>query len=377
MKKRLFALLLALIIMFNLVACGSKTSTDSGSTSSTETLQEERSPSEGDKEEGSGTRVFADDAGREVEIPEKISRIVPTGPMAQIALLAIAPDMFVGLASEFSESDRGIVADNLFGLPYFGQLYGSAGLNVEELAAVNPDVIIDVGETKKTTNDDLDTLQTQTTIPAVFISGTLETMPEAYRKLGQLLGREERAEELAQFCEKVYKRTASIMEKAGEENKVKALYITGDEGLNVIAKTSFHAELIDMLVDNLAVVESPSGKGLGNEVTMDQLLLWNPDFIIFAPKSIYSTVTELNTWDSMTAIKNGNYIETPSIPHNWMGSPPSVQRYLGMIWLPAVLYPDYCDYDVRADIMEYYKLFYGTNLTDEQYDSITANAFLK
>mgnify|MGYP000976909064 FL=1 len=377
MKKRLFALLLALIIMFNLVACGSKTSTDSGSTSSTETVQEERSPSEGDKEEGSGTRVFADDAGREVEIPEKISRIVPTGPMAQIALLAIAPDMFVGLASEFSESDRGIVADNLFGLPYFGQLYGSAGLNVEELAAVNPDVIIDVGETKKTTNDDLDTLQTQTTIPAVFISGTLETMPEAYRKLGQLLGREERAEELAQFCEKVYKRTASIMEKAGEENKVKALYITGDEGLNVIAKTSFHAELIDMLVDNLAVVESPSGKGLGNEVTMDQLLLWNPDFIIFAPKSIYSTVTELNTWDSMTAIKNGNYIETPSIPHNWMGSPPSVQRYLGMIWLPAVLYPDYCDYDVRADIMEYYKLFYGTNLTDEQYDSITANAFLK
>ena len=46
------------------------------------------------------------------------------------------------------------------------------------------------------------------------------------------------------------------------------------------------------------------------------------------------------------------------------GSPPSVQRYLGMIWLPVVLYPEYCDYDVKAEILEYYRLFYGCELSD-------------
>ena len=65
----------------------------------------------------------------------------------------------------------------------------------------------------------------------------------------------------------------------------------------------------------------------------------------------------------------------PDVPHNWMGSPPSVQRYLGMIWLTAELYPEFCDYDVKAEILEYYSLFYGCTLTDAQYEAITANAF--
>ena len=59
-----------------------------------------------------------------------------------------------------------------------------------------------------------------------------------------------------------------------------------------------------------------------------------------------------------------------------MGTPPSVQRYLALIWLTAQLYPQYCDYDVKAEVMEYYRLFYGCQLTDEQYDTLTAHALL-
>ena len=46
-----------------------------------------------------------------------------------------------------------------------------------------------------------------------------------------------------------------------------------------------------------------------------------------------------------------------------------------MIWLTAELYPEFCDYDVKAEILEYYSLFYGCTLTDAQYEAITANAF--
>ena len=282
----------------------------------------------------------------------------------------------MGLATKWYDSAEGIIADEYFDLPYFGQLYGSADLNIEELALADPQIIIDIGEPKDSIVEDLDTLQEQTTIPSVFVSATLETMPETFRTLGKLLGKEEKGEELAQFCERVYNRTISIMEEVGD-NKVNALYVIGEEGLNVLANGSYHAELIDMLTNNIAVVDNPLSKGTGNEVTMEQIALWNPDFVIFAPDSIYDTVAEMDTWSEISAIANDRYIEVPDGPHNWMDSPPSVQRYLGMIWLTAELYPEYCDYDVKAEIFEYYELFYGCELTDEQYENLTANAFLE
>lgn len=353
--KKLLALFLALSLLLSLCACGGSDSKPDTPTDVTE---------------------FTDDAGRTVSIPTDLSRIVASGPLAQIVLFAIAPDLLVGLASRWDETAEGIIPEEYYDLPYFGQIYGSADLNIEELAAAEPQLIIDVGEAKSSIVEDLDNLTTQTGILAVHIAATLETMPQTYRTLGKLLGREERGEELAQFCEKTYSRTLSVIEQVGD-NKVRALYVTGEEGLNVLAAGSYHAELIDLLVENLAVVEEPSSKGSGNAVSMEQIAVWNPDFVIFAPGSIYSTVTEYDAWNEVTAIAAGDYIETPQGPHNWMGSPPSVQRYLGMIWLTAVLYPEYCDYDMQAEITEYYRLFYGCDLTQEQYDALTANALPK
>ena len=43
----------------------------------------------------------------------------------------------------------------------------------------------------------------------------------------------------------------------------------------------------------------------------------------------------------------------------------------------SLLYPDYCDYDLQEEVTEYYELFYGVTLTDEQYATLTANAFFK
>ena len=149
------------------------------------------------------TRTVVDDCGRQVEIPAQVSRIVPSGPLAQIVLFAVAPEMFVGLASEWDDSAQGIIADEYLQLPVFGQLYGSADLNVEELALADPQLIVDIGEPKDSGNEDLDTLQAQTGIPTVYVSATLKDMPQTFRTLGKLLGREEKGEELAQFCQRV------------------------------------------------------------------------------------------------------------------------------------------------------------------------------
>ena len=320
-------------------------------------------------------RQFTDDCGRTVQLPETIERIVATGPLAQIILYSLAPDMLVGLAAKWYDCAEGIVPEEYLNLPYFGQLYNTANLNVEELALADPQIILDIGQTMSTGAEDMEALQSQTGIPTVFISSSLDTMPDTFRRLGALLGREEKAEELALFCERVWSRTAAIMEQVGD-NKVNAMYILGEEGLSILARNSYHSELLDILTNNVAAVDNPTSKGSGNEVTMEQIALWDPDFILFAPDSIYDTAAGLDTWKELSAIASGNYLRVPEGPHNWLGTPPASQRYLGMIWLTAQLYPEYCDYDVRAEILEYYELFYNCRLTQIQYAQLTAGAFL-
>ena len=192
--------------------------------------------------------------------------------------------------------------------------------------------------------------------------------------LGDLLGMPEEAEALASYCEKAY---GMALDLSGKVEKARLLYLLGDTGLNVLAKGSYHAEIIDLLADNQAVVEAPSSKGSGNEIDMEQLLIWDPDVILFAPGSIYATVGEDSMWQQLTAIRTGRYYEVPMGPYNWLGSPPSVQRYLGMLWMMKLLYPEQTDYDLKAEVQKYYQLFYHCELTDEQYDALVANSIGK
>ena len=321
-----------------------------------------------------GTRTFVDSTGREVEVPATIERIALSGPSAQIVLFALAPDMFVGIANPWDSSAGQYLPTEYNSLPVLGQLYGGKGeLNLEELLAADPQVVIDVGEPKSSIAQDMDALTEQTGIPFVHITATLATFDEAYTKLGELLGREAEAAVLADYCRSVYDRAVDI---AGRVDKVDLLYITGVEGLNVIAKDSYHSEVIDLLSNNLAVVESPSSKGTGNEVDMEQLIKWNPEYIIFAPGSVYGTVAEDATWQNMQAVASGSYCEVPMGPYNWMGFPPSAQRLLGLLWMPKVLYPEAADYDLYAEVAQYYQLFYHCELTQEQFDALVAHSNL-
>ena len=129
-----------------------------------------------------------------------------------------------------------------------------------------------------------------------------------------------------------------------------------------------------MMSSNAAVVDEPSSKGTGNEVDMEQILLWNPDVILFAPNSIYDTAADDAAWQQLTAIQTGHYYEVPLGPYNWLGFPPSVQRYLGMLWLSDLLYPEQANYDLFSEVSRYYQLFYHRSLSREQFDALTCHS---
>ena len=356
MKKtqRLLALLLALVMALSLAACGAQ---------SAPTEDENTAPE---------TRVFTDSVGREVTVPAQIDKVALSGPMAQIVLFALCPDKLVGISNAWDESAAQYLDTEYYNLPLLGQLYGGKGeLNLETLLESGAQVVIDVGEAKDGIVEDLDALQEQTTIPFVHISAALATMDETYTMLGDLLGMPDEAKALADYCRSTYDRALTI---ADSVEKANLLYITGDAGLNVIAQGAYHAEVIDLLSNNLAVVDEPSSKGTGNEVDMEQILNWNPDVILFAPDSIYDTVAGDAAWQGVTAIQNGAYYEVPMGPYNWMGFPPSVQRLLGMLWMAKVLYPAAADFDLYTEAAQYFKLFYHCDLTREQYDALVANS---
>ena len=350
MMKKLLSLLLALTMLLSLAGCAAQAS-----------------PSEAPK-----TRTFTDSCGRTVEVPAQITKVAVSGTMAQMLVFALAPDTLAGVAGKWDASAKEYLDAKYYALPVLGHLYGGKGeLNLETLLSSGAQVVIDVGEAKDGIADDLDRLSAQTGIPFVHIAMTTDTMGGAFRTLGELLGMEDAAEDLAVYCERVYARAKEI---AANVEKVRLLYCLGVNGLSVIAKDSYQSELIDLLADNCAVVDAASAKGTGNESDMEQLLLWDPDVILFAPDSIYDTVADDPVWRQLTAIREERYYEVPFGPYNFMGFPPSVQRLAGMLWLPKLLYGDAADYDLQSELTEFYERFYHCSLTDGQYRVLMENS---
>jgi len=331
----------------------------------------------GAAEEPRPTMGIDDDSGRGVKLYADISKIAVTGPLTQIYVLPLAGDMLVGVSNAYTEDSRHYLPAYIFEKTEIGQLYGGKGeMDLEALLAAAPDVVFDIGEPKASTAEDLDALTRQTGIPFFHIDATVKTAPQAYRTLGSILNREEKAEELAVWCETTYSMIEDMMARVDADGaRKRILYCLGDKGTNVIAKGSFHAETLNMMGDNVAVIDDVVSSGAGNEVDLEQILVWDPDVILFAPDSCYEAIAGEAQWQSICAVAEGRFYKTPTGPYGWLSSPPGVQRYLGMLWLGALLYPEYTEYDLQTEVMEYYKLFYGCELTEEMYQELLANSF--
>ncbi len=324
------------------------------------------------------TRIFTDSLGREVELPAQIDKICPSGHTAQQVLLTMAPDLMVGLSQPLTDDQLKIFGEKFKDYPVFGAVLGAKDdFNREAVAAAEPQVIIDTGEVKKDTQESLDALQEQLGIPVVFVEAYLKDYGAAYQTLGELLNMEERGQELSQYCTDVYKKVEDTMATIPESERVNMAYLLGDNGLNAIAKTSVQAQVIDMVANNVVVVDDASGKGNGNEISLEQIAVWNPDLIIFQKGSIYNTVGDDPAWQGIAAIANDNYYEVPNNPWCWMNNPPTVNQLMGMQWLPRLLYPDAFDDSIQDVTKAYYSTMYNYDLSDAELSELLEGALLQ
>ena len=155
------------------------------------------------------------------------------------------------------------------------------------MIALKPDLILDVGSTSDYTFVSLaERVQQQIGIPYALLDGRFDAVAETYRKLGELIGRKGEAEKLARYADDTFKiiadRTASIAPPA----RPRVYYARGPRGLVTGLGGSINVETIEMLAQNVA---GANKGGLAN-VSIEQVLLWNPDVIITIDQDFAASV---------------------------------------------------------------------------------------
>lgn len=369
MKKKWLALLISALLLGSITGCQKTAEKQKEETSQEKQGESLQEYSQGD------TFIFTDSAGREVSIPKDIQKIAPSGPLAQLVLYTASPDQMCGLAADFSEDAKKYIDEKYWGLPKFGQFYGkNANLNMEALIAEAPDVIVDIGQAKDTIKEDMDALSEQVGIPTVFIEATLPTMADAYQKLGELTGNTDQTDQLSQYCKEIMDKSSHLAASLTDADKKTVYFAQGDEGLNTSAEGSIHSDVIQQIGAVNAASMEASTKGGGNEVSLEQILLWNPDFIIAETQAAYDKITTDSAWKDLNAVKNGTVFKVPSAPYSFISNPPSVNRLIGISWLGSLVYPDLYTDDVRQEIVSFYQLFYHLELSEEDLDEILKNS---
>ena len=376
LSKGIAVLLASLLAAGMLAACGGTPSSASAAPSSTPPAISTSAPASG-SDTPSESVTFTDSAGREVEIPKNIGRIAPSGAIAQLVLYTLCPDLIVGWSSEFSGSQKEYIDEKYWSLPTFGRFYGKdVTLNKEALIATAPDIIIDVGEAKGSIREDMDMVQEQTGIPVIFIEASLESLAQAYTTLGELTGSQTQAEKLSAYITETLAMAEENRAKIADGEQVSVYYGLGESGLEANATTNPHGAVLP-IVGAVNVAEIDQQAGGGDEISMEQLLVWNPDVILLDPKSAYEAAQQLPEWQNLAAVQSGEIYEVPIGPYNWMGRPPSVNQILGIRWLGNLLYPELYNYDIIEEAKTFYDLFYHYTLSDEQAEGLLANSTLK
>jgi len=310
------------------------------------------------------TVPFTDSCGRTVEVPEEIETVVPSGSYAQIVLYTLCPDKVVSLSSALSRTQKQYLDESWQSLPVTGQFYGGGSVvNYEEILKIDPDIIIDIGEAKDSIAEDMDELQRKTGIPVIFVEAGIDSIADAYDTLGELLGAQEQGSACADYIRQTL--TDATEKTAALTEKTRTLYAQGEYGTEVLGVGSLHSEVLEYAgAENVAVLDAVASKG-GNEVSMEQILLWDPDVVVLSPDANYDEVFTDPVWSELPAVQNGSVYEVPQGPFNWLDRPPSVQRVLGIKWLGNLLYPELFDYDMVAEAQEFYRLFWHYSLSEE------------
>lgn len=311
------------------------------------------------------TRVITDAAGRQVEVPEKVSSIVCVGVGAlRYTCYMGAQDLVIGV--EDYETKEGMTRlyqyvnfEKFKGLPVIGT---NGQPYTEEIITLAPDVIV----MSKSASVEADDLQAKTGTPVVVVPGSDSTLDDAafetIRILGQLYGMVDRANELTGYLTSIQtdleNRTKDIPEANKPSVYVGGVSFKGHHGFEGTEAGYGPFALIG--AKNLADTTGQTG---AFNIDLEQVLAWDPD-IIFVDFNGLNLISEdyaknPDFYNALTAVQEGKVYSQIS----FRSSASNLETALADAYYAAcVMYPQqFQDIDPIVKAQEIFEMLLGAN----------------
>ena len=212
-------------------------------------------------------------------------------------------------------------------------------------------------------------VQEQTGIPYALLDGRFDAIVATYRKLGELTHRRQVADALARYAEQTMTTIRQRIAAIPQERRPRVYYARGPRGLETGLGGSINVETIEFLGARNVAGERKGGLAI---VSVEQVLLWNPDVIVTIDRDFAANVRSDPVWASVAAVKAGRVHLSPKLPFGWVDFPPSVNRLIGLWWLAKILYPEQFPEDIRALTRDFYRRFYHVTPSDAQIEHVLA-----
>ena len=293
--------------------------------------------------------TVTDHAGREIRIEEEPSRLVSCYYITSSLLMALDLDeKMVGI--EDNPDYRpiyGLSAPGLLELPWVGT---AKVLDVEACAALNPDLVI----LPLRLQDSAEVLENLGINVLLVNPESQQLLVEMIRMVGTATGTQETAESLIAFLteqEAYLKQLISGVEAP-------RVYLAGNSSLlSTAGNAMYQSDMIRLGGgENVAAAIEDA---YWAEIDYEQLLAWNPEFIILASSAKYTVEDVLGDPNlaDCEAVKKGNVYQIPEDAESWDSPVPS--SILGAFWLANILHPDVMTETDCTEIMDkYYETFY-------------------
>jgi iron complex transport system substrate-binding protein len=313
-------------------------------------------------------------AGRSVEVPKKVEKIVAIGPGAlRLVVYLQAADMVVGVENA-EKTWEVYTRPYRLANPQFAELptIGVGGPddpqpNVEEILKVKPDVIFAVVSAQYAEN-----LQEKTGIPVIVLNyGTLGNFRttelfDSLRLMGKVLGKEKRAEEVIAYIENVVK---DLNERSKNAEKPSKVYVgaLGFKGQHGIQSTNCRFPPFE--VNNITSENIACKVNMTAHVFIDkEFLLKEQPEIVFLDLGNLRLVKEdyskdRSFYQSLRAFNEGNVYGIYSF--NFYNTNVE-QALVDSYWVGKVLYPqNFADMGIKEKANEIYRFFVGKELYDQ------------
>jgi iron complex transport system substrate-binding protein len=363
---------------------------------------------EADTTQGDEYRTVVDSRGVAVQVPAKIERVVTVSDGLVEGVLTVLGEQekIVGVGSsciqrnfnytfqtaggetyEYKDGMNPVTYLNpgIMSLPRVGE--SSAAINYETLAGLEPDVVIlRVGSCTLRSMEDEGVQKTIQTIEALGIpvvvlkahpcydEPNLSTLSDEIRIIGEVFGKEARADELADYLESqtrlVFERTKDIPES--EKPTVLAFGASpksrqGGGAGNVKGTDTIESYFIEEIAHAKNAYREPGDSVI---VSAEQLLALDPDVIILSTASGYHPPEELysapyyQSVAELSAVKNRRISSFPWEPCNCAKR---LEYPIDVMVIAKAAYPErFADIDLGEWLLEFYENVYGVDETTAQ-----------